>query len=57
VGKENTYMGFGRNPEGKSPVGRPRRRWKDNVKFYLREIGWAVWTGFMWLRIGTSGKI
>jgi hypothetical protein len=28
------------NPEGKRPLGRPRRRWLDNIKLYLREIGW-----------------
>jgi hypothetical protein len=26
-------------PEGKRPLGRPRRRWEDNVKMNLREIG------------------
>jgi len=26
-------------PEGKRPLGRPRRRWKDNVKMDLRKIG------------------
>jgi hypothetical protein len=26
-------------PEGKRPLGRPRRRWKDNIKMDLREIG------------------
>jgi hypothetical protein len=26
-------------PEGKRPLGRPRRRWDDNIKMYLREIG------------------
>jgi hypothetical protein len=25
-------------PEGKRPPGRPRRRWEDNIKMYLREI-------------------
>jgi hypothetical protein len=29
---------FGR-PEGKRPLGRPRRRWEDNIKMDLREIG------------------
>jgi transposase len=28
-----------RNPEGKRPLGRPRRRWVDNVKMDLREKG------------------
>jgi hypothetical protein len=27
-------------PEEKGPLGRPRRRWVDNVKMDLREIGW-----------------
>ena len=26
-------------PEGKRPLGRPRRRWKDNIKMSLREVG------------------
>jgi hypothetical protein len=26
--------------EGKRPIGRPRRRWVENIKIYLREIGW-----------------
>jgi len=28
-------------PEGKSPLGRARRRWKDNIKVYVKEIGWT----------------
>jgi hypothetical protein len=27
-------------PEGKRPLGRPRRRWVDNIKMEFREIGW-----------------
>jgi hypothetical protein len=27
-------------PEGRRPLGRPRRRWVNNIKMYLREIGW-----------------
>jgi hypothetical protein len=27
-------------PEGKEPLGRPRRRWEDNIRMDLREIGW-----------------
>ena len=26
-------------PEGKMPLGRPRRRWKDNIKMDLEEVG------------------
>jgi hypothetical protein len=27
-------------PEGKRPLGRIRRKWEDNIKMDLREIGW-----------------
>jgi hypothetical protein len=27
-------------PGGKRPIGRPRRKWEDNVKMDLRELGW-----------------
>jgi hypothetical protein len=33
-------------PEGKRPLGRPRRRWVDNIKIYLREI---IWGGMDWI--------
>jgi hypothetical protein len=43
-------------PEGKRPLGRPRRRWEDNIKMDLEEMGWGgALTGFIWLRIGTGG--
>jgi hypothetical protein len=34
-------------PEGKRPLGRPRRRWIDNIKMDLLEIGFSVvdWIG------------
>jgi hypothetical protein len=55
--KRNAYMILVGKPEGKRPLGRPRRRWVDNIKIDLREIGWdgVVWTGLIWLRIGTNG--
>jgi hypothetical protein len=28
-------------PEGKQPLGRPRRRWEDGIRMDLREIGWG----------------
>ena len=28
-------------PEGKSPLGRPRRRWEDNIKTDLQEVSWG----------------
>jgi hypothetical protein len=41
--------------EGKKPLGRPRRRWEDNIKMDIQEVGWETWTGFMWLWTGTGG--
>jgi hypothetical protein len=38
--KRNAYRILSGNPEGKRPLGRPRRRWVDNIKMDLREIGW-----------------
>jgi hypothetical protein len=28
-------------PEGNTPLGIPRRRWEDNIKMYLTEVGWG----------------
>ena len=42
-------------PEGKRPLGRPRRRWEDNIKMDHREVGGVVGTGWSWFRIGTGG--
>jgi hypothetical protein len=39
-------------PEGKRPLGRTRRRWEDNIKTDLQEVGGVVGTGWSWLRIG-----
>ena len=41
-------------PEGKRPLGRPRRRWWIILKWTFRK--WeGVETGWSWLRIGTGG--
>jgi hypothetical protein len=44
-------------PEGKRPLGRPRRRWEDNIKMDLQEVGVSdgMGTGWSWLGIGTGG--
>jgi hypothetical protein len=44
-------------PDGKRPLGRPRRRWADNIRMDLGEVGWVMWTGLFWLRIGTGGEL
>ncbi|PNF37640.1 hypothetical protein B7P43_G11969 [Cryptotermes secundus] len=46
--KRNAYRILVRKLEGKRPLGRPRRRWVDNVKMDLREIGWD---GMVWIDV------
>jgi hypothetical protein len=36
------YRVLVRKPEGKRPLGRPRRRWEDDIKMYLQEVGWEA---------------
>ena len=42
-------------PEGKRPLGRPRRRWEDILGWIFRKWEGVVGTGWSWLRIGTGG--
>jgi hypothetical protein len=55
--KRNAYRILVGKPEGKRPLGRPRRRCVDNIKMDFREIGWDGMIGLIWLRIGTSGGL
>jgi hypothetical protein len=43
--------------EGRRPLGRPRRRWEDNIEKDLREVRWGAWTGSSWLRIGRDSGL
>jgi hypothetical protein len=38
--KRNAYRILVAKPEGKRPLGRPRRKWVDNIKVDIREMGW-----------------
>jgi hypothetical protein len=40
--KIKTYRVLVGKPEGRRPLRRPRRRWVDNIKMVLREIGWGA---------------
>ena len=35
---QKCIQSFNGKPEGKRPLGRPRRRWEDNIKMDLREV-------------------
>ena len=44
-------------PEGKRPLGRPSRRWEENIKMELHNVEWRPWTGSSWLMTGTGGGL
>jgi hypothetical protein len=48
VEKRGAYRILVGRPEGKRPLGRPRRRWEDNVKMDLQEVGWE---GMDWIEL------
>jgi hypothetical protein len=61
--KRNVYRLLVGKPEGKRPLGRPRRRWMDNIKMDLLEIGVSVvdWIGlaqdrYRWRALVNSGN-
>jgi hypothetical protein len=37
-----TYRFLVGKPEGRTPLGRPRGRWEDNIKMDLQEVGWDM---------------
>jgi hypothetical protein len=53
IKKRNAYTILVGKPEGKRPLGRPRRRWVDNIKIDLREIGWD---GMEWIDLAQLRK-
>jgi hypothetical protein len=53
----NAYKILVGKPEGRRPLGRPRRRWENNIKLILRKWSSRVWIGLMWLRTGTIGGL
>jgi hypothetical protein len=55
--RTDAYRALVGKPEGRRPLGRPKRRWEDNIKMDLQEVGWGAWTGSVWLRIGTGGEL
>jgi hypothetical protein len=44
--KRNVFLILVRKPERNRPLGKPRRRWEDNIKMGLRVIGWG---GMDWI--------
>jgi len=53
--RRNVFRVLVGKPEGKRQLGRPRRRWEDNIKMDHQKVGCGIWTEYSWLRIGTVG--
>jgi hypothetical protein len=46
--RRGAYRALVGKPEGRRPLGRPRRRWEDNIRMDLREVGWG---GMDWINL------
>jgi hypothetical protein len=46
--KRKAYRILVGKPEGRRPLGRPRRRWVNNIKRILERQDWMVWIGLIW---------
>jgi hypothetical protein len=53
--KRGVYRVLAGKPDGKRPLGGPRRRWEYNIKMDLMKLDMRLWNGSSWLRIGTGG--
>jgi hypothetical protein len=55
--RRGVYRGLVGKHEGRTPLGRPRHKWEGNIKMDLKRSGMGIWTGSIWLRIGTGGEL
>jgi hypothetical protein len=55
--KRNAYSLLVGKPEGKRPLGRPRRRWEIILGWILEKWDGVMWTGLVWVKIGTGGEL
>jgi hypothetical protein len=46
--RRGAYRALMGKPEGRRSLGRPRRRWEDNIKMELREVAWG---GMDWINL------
>jgi hypothetical protein len=53
--RRGEYRVLVRKSDGKRPLGRPRHRWKYNIKMNFRKWEVRAWTEWIRLRIGTDG--
>jgi hypothetical protein len=56
-GERNSKKVLMGRSEGGKQLGRPRRRWKDNIKMDPKKWIARAWTRLIWFRIWTSGRL
>jgi len=56
MGEEGGIQGLAGETGGKETLGRPRRRWVDNIRMDVEEWDVGIWTGLGWPRIQTGGR-
>jgi hypothetical protein len=54
VEREEKCLGIIREPKGRRPLGKPGCKWKRIINMDLKQQKVMAWTGYVWLRIGTS---
>jgi len=54
-GEERSIQDFGGETREKRPLGRPRRRYEDNIQMDFQKWDVGACTGLSWLRTGTGG--
>jgi len=54
---KNAYRIFVGEPDRKRPLGGSKRRWKIILEWILGKYGGKMWTGCIWLRIETRGRL
>ena len=55
--EEKCIKDFGlKKPKRKRPLGKTRHRQKDNIKTYVKHVGWES-TGLIWLEMRTNGAL
>jgi len=55
--RRGVYRALVGKPERRRPLGRPRRRWEDNIKMDLLEMDVGAWIRSSWLKIGKGGGL
>jgi hypothetical protein len=54
---KNSYKFLVRKPKENIPLGKARRKWDINIMLDLGKQSGEMWSGFVWLRIGTSDGV